>query len=233
MSNYPPQQGYPPPGYPQVGYPPPPPPRSGCGGCLGKLLIFLGVIFALIIAICCGGIFYAKSYIASAITQKPAEVQTISDEIISIRVPAPLEPVGGGRFQVPIVGKAFGQGALYADKNHKCMLVLASFGEMFGPQFKDQILQALESGQSQKQPGEKNENAEELKDVKTLKYERTIQGEKAVFDIIEGTGVQSGKQKIRVQGAFNGKTGPAVFILDAEEETLSKKEVETMIDSME
>ena len=57
MSNYPPQQGSPLPGYPQDGYPPQRP-RSGCGGCLGKFLIFLGVIFLLIIVLCCGGIFY-------------------------------------------------------------------------------------------------------------------------------------------------------------------------------
>ena len=47
-----------------------------------------------------------------------------------------------------------------------------------------------------------------------------IQGPKAVFDISEGIGVKSGKKKIRVQGAFKGKTGPAMFILDAEEDTL-------------
>jgi len=235
MPNYP-QPGYPPghptPGYPQEGYPPQQP-RSGCGGCLGKFLIFLGVIFLLIIATCCGGIFYLKSYIASSISQDPAEIQTISDEIISIRVPAPLEPVAGGRFQVPIVGKTLGQGAFYSDKNHKSTLVIASFGEAFGPQFKDQLLQGLQSGQSQKQSADKNGNQEELKDVKKTRHERTILGEKAAFEISEGIGAQSGKQKTRVQGAFLGKTGPAILILDAEEETLSRKNVEKMLDSME
>src|SRR5271165_6105339 len=127
MSNYPPPQGFPTQGYPQETYPPQPP-HSGCGGCLGKFLIFLGVIFLLIIALCCGGFFYLRSYVASSVSQRPAEVQTISDEIISIRA-APLEPVAGGRFLVPIVDKSLGQGAVYSDKNHKSILVLASFGE--------------------------------------------------------------------------------------------------------
>ena len=232
MSNYPPPQGNPPQGYPQGGYPPQQP-SSGCGGCLGKFLILLGVIFVLVIVMCCGGVFYMKNYIASSTSQQPAEVQKISEEIISIQVPPPLEPVGGGRFQVPIFGKSLGQGAIYTDKNHKCMLVLASIGDAFGPQFKDQILQGLESGATQNQPAGKNENQEQLKDTKTSKLERTILGEKAVFEITEGTGVQSGKQKIRVQGGFKGKTGPAIFILDAEEETLSRKKVEEMINSME
>ena len=231
MSNYPPP-GYPVPGYPPAGYPPQRP-RSGCGGCLSMLLIFLGVIFLLIIAMCCGGFFYLKSYLSSSISQQPADVRQISDEIISIRTAAPLEPVAGGRFQMPIVGKSLGQGVLYADKNHKAILILASFSEMFGPQLEEQIRQALESGQFPDLPAENNTNQEKLKDVKTNTIERTIQGEKAVFEVTEGIGVQSNKARIRVHGALKGKTGPTVFILDADEETLTRKKVEEMIDSME
>ncbi len=90
----------------------------------------------------------------------------------------------------------------------------------------------MESGQAQNQPGGKNDQSEELKDVKKSKLEPMIQGAKAVFDISEGTGVKSGKKKIRVQGAFKGKTGPAMFILDAEEETLPREKVDAMIESM-
>lgn len=234
MSNYP-QPGYPPghpaPGFPQDGYPQQPP-SSGCGGCLGKFLIFLGVIFLLMVALCCGGFFYMKSYIASSISQQPAEVQKISDEIISIQIPPPLEPLAGGRFQVPFVGKTLGQGAFYSDKQHKGFLILASFGEAFGPQFKDSFLQGLQSGQYKNQSAN-NDKSEALKDVKKTHFERPIQGEKAVFEITEGTGEQSNKKKIRVQGAFKGKTGPGIFVLDAEEETLSRDKVEKMIDSME
>ena len=113
------------------------------------------------VAMCCGGVFYLKSYIASAMSKDPAEVQKISDEIISIHVPR-LEPLGGGRFPLPIVGKALGQGAFYADKNHKSFLIVASFGEAFGPQFKEQMLQGLEAGQFQEQPGQNSGNHEEL-----------------------------------------------------------------------
>ena len=60
-----------------------------------------------------------------------------------------------------------------------------------------------------------------------------IQGEKAVFEITEGVGVQSNTPRIRVQGGFKGKTGPAIFILDAEEETLPLEKVQEMIESIE
>ncbi|MGA2258002.1 MAG: hypothetical protein ABSG53_25335, partial [Thermoguttaceae bacterium] len=198
-----------------------------------KFLIFLGVVFLLMIAMCCGGFFYLKSYFASSTSQQPAEVHKISDEIISIHIPAPLEPVAGGRFQMPILGKSLGRGAVYSDKNRTCILVLASIGDAFGPQLKEKILQGLEQGQSQNQPADRNENHEKLKDEKKTHRERTIQGERANFDITEGIGVQSNKKKIRVQGEFKGKTGPAILSLDADVETLPREQVDKMIDSME
>jgi hypothetical protein len=181
---------------------------------------------------CCGGVLYLRSYIASAVSQQPAEVQAISDEIVTIHA-APLEPVAGGRFRIPFVDKTLGQGVVYADKNHKSILVLGSFGEVFGKQFQDQFLEGLEKGQFQNGPANKNKNQEELKDIKKTQRERMIHGEKAVFEIKEGVGVQSNKKKIRVQGAFEGKTGPAIFILDAEEESLPLDKVEKIIDSIE
>ncbi len=250
MSNYPPYQspgtspqGYPQPGYPQPGYPqggyPPEQPRSGCGGCLGKIFIFLGVIFLLLLITCGGLAYYLQSWLKSSATESPAEVQGIGDEIISMQVPAQFVPVGGGRFK--LFGKELGQGAIYADKIHKqdngyhSTLIIASFSDSFGPQFKDQLLKGLEAGQSQSQtrPDDKENRTEALKDEKTSEITRTIGGQDAKFKITEGVGTRSGKAKIRVQGVFQGKTGSAVLILDADKETLSKDDVEKMIKSME
>ena len=79
---------------------------------------------------------------------------------------------------MPIVGKTIGQGAFYSDKDHKSILILASFGEAFGPQFKDQILQGLQSGQSQKQSADKNGNKRNLRTSRNPDIERTIQARK-------------------------------------------------------
>ncbi len=165
MSNYPQPsypQGNPPPGYPQDGYPPQQP-RSGCGcgGCLGKFLIVLAVIFGLLIALCCGGFYYLKS----SVTDQPAEAQKISDEIASLRVPAPLEPVGGGRLKIPFVGKLVAEGTLYSDKKGS-VLLLGSFGEALDQNSRDQLMEGLRSGQFQQKPAGKgqNDNREELKE---------------------------------------------------------------------
>ena len=83
MSNNP-QPSYPPTGQPQPGYPQVAirlsGHASGCGGCLVKILILLGVVFALILALCCGAFYYGKS---AFFTDQPAQAQKISDEIAS------------------------------------------------------------------------------------------------------------------------------------------------------
>ena len=233
MSNYPPAN-YPPshltPGYPQDGYPPQQP-RSGCGGCLGKFLILLGVIFLLFIAICCGGFFYVKS----SFTDQPAEAQEICDEIATLRLPELLDPVGGGRLNIPLVGTLIAEGAVYSDKEHKNVLIVGSFGEALGQGFQDQLLESLDSGQFQQKIADKDKNdkREKLRDEKTSRMERTIRDRKAVFEITEGVGVTSNQQKIRVQGHFQGKTGPAILIIEAEEETLPKEDIQKIIESIE
>ena len=231
MSNYP-QPGYPP--ATVVDTPPsvyPPQRRSGCGGCLVSVLIFLGVIFLLAIALCCGGFYYLKS----SFVARPAEVQQISDEIASLRVPPPLEPVGGGRIKVPFVGTLVGEAAIYSDKGHTSMLILGSFGNAFGEKFKDDFLKNMESGQFQPKAGENRPNqdkAEELKDIKKTRLEPMIGDQKAGFEITQGVGVKSNKRKIRVQGGFLGKSGPAMLIIDAEEQTLSAEKVKEIIESI-
>ncbi len=233
MSNYA-TPGTPPAGYTQPGYPPPQQPSGcGCGGCLGKFLILLGAVFLLMIVVCCGGGYFVFDSFKKSSTQQPAEVRAISDEIAPMNVPAPLEPKGGGRYKLPIFGP-LGEGAIYAAPDKKAVLIVASFSDAFGPQFKDQMMKNLEAAPNQQRPANENDELnEELKDVKTTTVERTIRGEKAEFHISEGIGVRHGKKKIKVNGAFQGKTGPALLVIMADEETLSRKEVDDIIQSID
>jgi hypothetical protein len=226
MSNYPPPgvQGSP---YAQPGYPPPQRSGCGCGGCLGKILILLGIIFLLIILACGGIIFYASKHM----TQQPGDVRTITDEITSMRVPTPLEPVGGGSVNLSAIGLV-GEGAVYVDKDHKNSLVVISCRDFFGVSIKDQFVKMLESGQIKQTNNGPDEREEELKDVKKTPKELTIRGQKAVFEITEGVGVKSGKKKIRVQGAFEGKLGAAMLMMDVEEATISREQVDEVIQSI-
>jgi hypothetical protein len=221
--------------YSQAG-PPPPPQGSGCGcgGCLGKFFILLGVVFFLMIALCCGGVFYTQSYFKKAITQQPAQVEAISDEITSMKVPSPpFSPAFGGRFNMPFAGTYLGEGAAYTAPGQKAVLIVASFSDAFGPQFKDQLMKGLEAGPGENKSGSNDQAHEELKDVKKSKVERTIRGQSAQFEISEGVGVKTGVKKIQVQGAFQGKSGATILFIMAEEATLSREEVDKIIQSIE
>jgi len=239
MSNYPPPGYQPPPSYPTPGYPqesyPPPQPRSGygCGGCLGKFLIFLGIVFLLLILVCGGTFYYVYTKFRDSLTYNAPEINKVTDEIVSTDIPDVLKPVGGGRFKMPFVDKTLGQRVVYSDKNHKAILILASWDEGFSPQAGEQILQTLETlMQPQNDADKSSEQMEGLKEAKTTVLEREIHGAKAHFDITEGVGTQSNKPRIRAQGAFKGKSGPANLFLEADEDTLSRAQVEKTIKSM-
>ncbi len=152
----------------------------------------------------------------------------------------PLEPKAGGRYKLPVVGPV-GEGAVFiADNGNgakgakpKAVLIVASFSDAFGPQFKQQLMQGLESGSNQQKPSDNDDLNEELKNTKDSTVERTIRGETAKFHVSEGTGVKSGKKKIKVNGAFQGKTGPALLLIMADEATLSAKQVDDIIQSID
>ncbi len=233
---------YPPPGMSPTAYQPAPPPPQpsgcGCGGCLGKVFILLGIAFFLMLAICCGGGYYFVQTLKNSTTQQPGEVQAISDEIVSMRIPQPpLEAKAGGRYKLPFVGPV-GEGAVFiADGGNsskpKAVLIVASFSDAFGPQFKQQLMQGLESGSNQQKPSENDDLNEELKNSEDSTVKRTIRGEEVKFHISQGIGVKSGKKKIKVNGAFQGKTGPALLMIMADEATLSRKQVEDIIQSID
>jgi hypothetical protein len=236
---------YPPPGMPPSSYTPAPPPPQpsgcGCGGCLGKFFILLGLAFFLILAVCCGGGYYFVQSIKNSTTQQPVEVQAISDEITSMRIPnPPLAPTAGGRYKLPFIGP-LGEGAIFsssalgnAGKNKpSAILIVGSFSDAFGPQFKQQLMQGLESGSHPQNANENDDLNEDLKNPKESIVDLTIRGEAARFHITEGTGVRSGKKKIKVNGTFQGKNGPAILIIMADQATLSREQVDDIIKSIE
>lgn len=229
MSNYPPQGGYPPPGYPPQGYPQMAyPPRQGMG-CVAKFFILLGILFLLSMCCCCGAFFGAKHYFTALSTTDPAQVESIAEGMTTIEVPPPLEPVGGGKYNVPFSSTLLGQGAVFGEKEHDTILVLLSVGDAFPQETQDQIRQGLENSFTQ-QNGK--QEREQLKDRKETRKEKTIRGEKAVFTIVTGVGMKSGKHRIEVQGSFQGKTGPVILILNADTDRLSEEKVNGMIDSI-
>jgi hypothetical protein len=242
MSQAPQQPGYPPQTFPPrhdypQGYPPPagtawaPPPRTGMG-CGAKLLIFLGLLFLLLILVCCGGLFGVALWMKSSLTDSPEAVKLATDEIASIDVPAGLEPAGAASLHVPISGQLFAVFAAYSDKaDHKSTLMLAAFGKVLDAQTQGRIRQAFE--ESLGREDSKGEGREPLLDRKEFQKRRVIRGEEAVFTVTKGIGAESKKPRIEVEGTFQGRTGTAMLILQADADRLPEQKVLDMLDSIE
>lgn len=62
-----------------------------------KVLVILGIIFAVLLVICCGGgvglMWWGKSYVEDAASKDPKVVAAKTDEITQISVPPALKPM--------------------------------------------------------------------------------------------------------------------------------------------
>ena len=201
-------------------------------GCGAKLLIFLGLLFLLLILVCCGGGFLAFSYIKHLATADPAAVQAATNEIASITVPEPLQPAGALDLHFPFSGQRIAVFAAYMDKaDRKSSLMLAAFGQVLDPQTQGKIREAFE--QSLGREGSEGEGREPLLDRKEFQKRRVIRGEQAVFTVTKGIGAESKKPRIEVEGTFQGKTGTVMLILQADADRLPEQKVLDMLDSIE
>ncbi|MGD0896250.1 MAG: hypothetical protein ABR915_00355 [Thermoguttaceae bacterium] len=221
---YPPSQGFPP---PVVVYPP----KTGMG-CGAKLLILLGVLFLLLILVCCGGFFGFTYWVKNSVTTDANAVRTATEEITSIDVPAALEPAGAMNLHVPMSGRLIMVLVAFADKGpHKNdLLVLIASGEFLDEQTQSKVREAFQ--QSLAQQGIQQEGQEQLKNRQSSVEERVIRGQAARFTIIKGVGANTGRQRIEVQGTFQGKTGAAALMLQADADRISEADVLKMLDSI-
>ncbi len=151
---------------------------------------------------------------------------------LPMQIPPPLQPVAGGRYKIPFTDKPLGQGANLRLAGQEGDFDCGVVQDAFGPQFKDQLMKNLSAGPSQQTPSENDDLNEALKNLKESTVERTINGETAQFHITQGEGIKSGTKKIRVNGAFQGNTGPAMLIISAEEATLSREKIDEIIKSI-
>jgi hypothetical protein len=209
----------------------PPPPRPGLG-CGTKLLILLGALFLLLILVCCGGGFIAVSYIKHLATSEPAAVKAATDEITSIDVPPVLEPAGALDLRVPLSGKLVMVFAAYSDKaDPKNYLMLAAAGKVLDPQTQGRIRQVFEESLGRDDASE--EGREQLVERKESQKKRVIRGQEAVFTITKGIGAESRKPRLEVQGTFQGRSGTAMLLLEADTQRLPEQKVLDMLDSIE
>ena len=101
-----------------------PPPKSGMSRG-AKLLIVLGVVFGILILLCCGGGIGTMVYMGtSMVSDKPDVVVAKTDEIIQIEIPDQLEPKMSFDLKVPFSGKRMMLWTVYLDEETESVLIL-------------------------------------------------------------------------------------------------------------
>jgi hypothetical protein len=201
-------------------------------GTGAKVLLILGIIFAILIVLCCGGmgVMYYSMKSAMKISNDPAAIKALTKEIAEIDVPEPLKPQMSMNMKVPFSDKTLMKFVGYNDAPNQDTLLLVAMGDMFTGQNQEQMQQSFE--QSLRQQGVNNKEREQLQDAKTSTKELQIGGKPAKFNIVKGQGVKTKSPRMQVSGVFQGRAGTVMLILDADTDKLSEKKIDAMLESI-
>ena len=101
--------------------------RSGMSGGT-KVLLGLGIGCGVLVLLCCGvfgvGAFFFGRSVQHAMSEDPATIRSVTDSIVTIEIPPPLEPKMSLDWTMPIVNRKVMTMAIYADKQDHSGLVL-------------------------------------------------------------------------------------------------------------
>ena len=204
------------------------PPLKTEKGCGGKLLIFLGVLFLLLVVLCCGGILVSGWYFSNSVSEDPDQIAALTQEILEIDVPEDLRPKVAFDMKVPFSGQKVMTWVVYADEATGSMLLLASFGEALQGQNQDQLTAQLE--QSLRQQGLAPE--ENVPHWERSTREIEVGGEPVSFNFATGEVADSGKRRIEVTGTLERADGPVLLTFSGDAEKFPEEAIVEMIESI-
>ncbi|MGD9722047.1 MAG: hypothetical protein AB7O59_09955 [Pirellulales bacterium] len=213
-------------------YDAPPPERRGMSGT-SKALLALGIGCGVLLLLCCGvfglsGIAMMRFAKNSTITEAP-RIREISDEIATIKVPESLEPKMGLDVKMPFVGTPIMKGSAYINDSEKSYVII---GEL-NPEYADQSgnVKTHFTEEMKKQEGA---GADKYEVVETETIDVTINNEPAKFTLAKLVHKDDAeKGQWRVEGQFQGKSGPALLFMQLESPEFSKEQALEVIHSME
>ena len=191
----------------------------------GKVLVGLGIGCGLLLLLCCGGIglggFAVVKIAQQATIEDPKQIHDITDEIVMIEVPEPLDPLLAMNVNLPIIGPVM-KGAVYTDKDKESTLILGQFYQAFADR---QNLEAkLREGTSGRN--------EDIDVEETEPFDSKIHDEPAHFEISRGKGRESKEEYWEVIGQFKGAGGPAMLVFKGRISEFTKDQVLEMLTSM-
>jgi hypothetical protein len=209
------------------------PPQKPGMSTASKVLIVLGIVFGVACVLCCGGgigfYFFAKSYIADAISKDPVKIAAVTEDITLIEIPDELAPTVSINMKIPFTDQPVMVIVVYADKETDSGLVLVALGNELGSQDEAQMRRSINQQLRQQGLGEQ----EGILIEESYQKEVEIRGQPATFTITKGKGSESGTPRIGAAGVFQGKTGSVMLILNADAEKFPEEKIVEMIELIE
>jgi hypothetical protein len=211
------------------GMPPPEKPGMSTGT---KVLIILGIIFLVLVLLCCGFggafVWWGTAYMKDAISDDPQVVREVTGEIVEIDIPDKIKPLFSMDMNVPFSDQRVMVMVVYGDQGDGTAVMLASFGEAFADQGQAQMRQQME--QSLREQGFSPDSGAGAGEA--TEKEIVIRGEPVKFMFATAKDPDSGEDRIHVTGMFEGNTGPVMIMVFADPEKLSEEEIVEMLESI-
>lgn len=205
-----------------------PPEKKGMGtGC--KVFLILGIIFLVLILLCCGGLMWFGSRVAKGFSDDPEVVRSVTDEMLGIDIPDGLTPGGSMEMDVPFVGNMM-TFVIWNDTASQSMLVLAQMGPMFAEQQnQQQMQQQLEQSLSQQGQGAEFN----VENYQASQREVQIRGEPVTFTIATGDDRDTGAPRIQVTGMIPDDDGPIMVMFTGDADVYPEDAIVEMLESIE
>ncbi|MCA9052782.1 MAG: hypothetical protein KDA75_03045 [Planctomycetaceae bacterium] len=185
-----------------------------------KVAIILGICAGVLLLVCCGAGFYFFGKIGKSLTEDPAEIESIRQDIVSqIDIPAGFAPAAGFDFSIAGQGMKmaiYGQGT---EQNPSHMLMLMKMSIQADP---EQMRQEM-----QKSAGRQQTINVESSETKTV----TIDGQEVDFRFAKGK-TDKGVAVREVSGAFAGNGGAVMLLMLVPEEDWDEAQAIQVLESI-
>ena len=207
------------------------PPKKGMSSGM-KTLLIVGIIFGLLILLCCGGLvgsaIYMGSYVKDAMSEDPAVIAERTAQFVEMEIPSQLSPTMSFDMTIPFSGEPLMVWVVYADNPSGSTLMMASLGPMMAQQSQDDVQQQLEDSMRQQGVAAGQGVDEWESSVKEIE----VRGEPVAFSFAVGKNSDTEAQRIQVSGMFEGGSGPVMLILSADTEVVDEEAAVKMIESI-
>ncbi len=205
-------------------------PGMGTGG---KVLLGLGLGCGLLMLLCCGffgisGYWFSQALVKS-ISSDPVAIRDLTDSIVSMEIPAGLEPQFSMDLHIPIVGQiamvVWTSGAVSEESTSGSGLLIS---QMDNPAVnREDLRKQFESEFRETQNG----GLEEIRLEKSEAIDLTINGALAQFTFGSGKR-KDGVEVWQVTGSFDGKGGPAMLLMQLVTDSYTEEQVRATVQSM-